>query len=154
MNQTTTPMSATNTAPCPLDIIHRAQSVLAKYLTPYSGVNEASCVVQLLKILDAPEAAAMTAHLRRPLQREVAVLFIDFLQSQALKKAAEAPAQAANNPAVWEQAENAAATIHRLREELDRRRQHETHLIQARDELILKLVAVENKLEAIKAALS
>jgi hypothetical protein len=44
-------------------IIHEAQSILARYLPP-DGINEQQTINELLGLLDAPAANALTHHLR------------------------------------------------------------------------------------------
>jgi hypothetical protein len=126
----------------PIDILQRCQAALFAILPPDSKVSKEDAINALLGILDSPEARLVLA------RHHHAVALADFTHT-----AARLRAQVKDKDAVWEQAENAAATIHRLRDELDRKRQHETHLIKARDELIEKLCAAEKKLEAVHLAL-
>lgn len=141
MNMTPAPTPAGFSAD-PVAIIRRCQKALANFPPPDSQVGEKDVISELLGILDSPEARLALA------RHDHAVALADFTHTVTKLRA-----QAENKAAVWEQAENAAATIHRLREELDRVRKHETHLIQARDELIQKLCAAEKRLESIAVAL-
>lgn len=144
-------MNTTPTTPTPnlTDIIRRAQEVVFATLPPDSQVTQEQAISKLLSLLDGPEtrlALAKHAHAKAFIEWAA-----DQLNEQVANQEPKAPAD--NQAAVWEQAENAAATIQRLREQLDRTRASESHLIKSRDELIQKLRAAEKKLETVQLAL-
>jgi len=139
---------------CPIDIIRRAQEVLFSILPHDTTVTHEQCINTLLGILDSPEcrlATARHAHAvaLRDFQRHAAQTFINFATDLHAKDAAQEQASPRSTKA-FSSAED--VTTH-LRAELERVRKHETHLIQHRDELILKLAAAEKRLEAAAAAL-
>ena len=94
-----------------VQIIAACQSIIARFLPP-DGTREDFALGELVKILDSPEAVALT-----------------MLQQPGLAKMLTASEQPCEAPQV---------TIARLREELERRRAAENHLIAERDRLIHK----------------
>jgi len=138
---------STNTHTDPLDVIHRAQMALAKFLTTDSGVSEKDCISELLGILDSREAALLTAHIQRRddervIRRAMTRAFLEFMQVEALKQAAAMPAVSAEDP-----------QDNITRQELARVRKHETHLLQERDRLIKELVVAQEDAIAAHAKL-
>lgn len=135
----------------PIDVIHRAQQALAKFLPPNSGIHPNACIGELLGILDSRGAAALTAHIQRQddersIRRQMTRLFLEFMQGAAKVSTQEVSVNSSS--------EDAHAVIARLRDELQRRRDHETHLIRSRDELIQKLCAAEKRLKEVRFALA
>lgn len=130
--------------PDPTTLLHAAQKVLAEYLPPDSGISSNQCVSMLLGVLDSPEANAATAHLRPKLPNPIASASVnqaeETLSCQCRVLSAEIAAIVVENT--------------RLREAWTHTRKHETHLIQARDELIQRLAKAESKLEKLREALA
>lgn len=141
MNTPTTPKTLVVNA---AEIIGRAQEALFAYLPPDSGLTAEQVISNLLRILDGPECRVVTAKAkldeasraleedRRKFNRATAELFIRHHAEQLAKyMAAAEPA-----PQASQAGKDPATTIARLRDELARRREHETHLIEARDRLL------------------
>lgn len=127
---TTTPNTLVISA---AEIIRHAQEALFTYLPPDSGLTAEQVISKLLSILDSPEARIINAAARMQTDREVIKENARMLQSEMVKRLVDF---AAHQETKAQAGEDPAATIARLRDDLARRREHETHLIEARDRLL------------------
>lgn len=125
-----------------VQIIAACQSIIARFLPP-DGIREDFALGELVKILDSPEAVALTMPQQPGLESALSPdQLIRVSGAQELVQTAEVSERLAHRRLIAkmltasEQPAEAQVTIARLREELERRRAAENHLIAERDRLI------------------